>query len=251
MIRVQDIMVQNILLANNWKYPFYFSSTVPPDSWVGLDKHLKREGLISLVVPEEGNRMIDADKYHRNLFEVYRYRGLNDINVYKDENTAGLVISLPENFIDLALYYREQKQMEEAKIVLKKAIETSPDYYRPYILLYRFLKDEGKTEESDRILKAGEERLKLLVEKYPEIIYYHQFLGLVYQTEGKLEEAVRAFKQALQMSPSDRLTFQILGQILASSKKYKELVEVLERWIKYNPDDQQALQMLEYYKKSQ
>jgi tetratricopeptide (TPR) repeat protein len=244
-------MVQNILLANNWKYPFYFSSTVPPDSWVGLDKHLKREGLISLVVPEEGNRMIDADKYHRNLFEVYRYRGLNDINVYKDENTAGLVISLPENFIDLALYYREQKQMEEAKIVLKKAIETSPDYYRPYILLYRFLKDEGKTEESDRILKAGEERLKLLVEKYPEIIYYHQLLGLVYQTEGKLEEAVRAFKQALQMSPSDRLTFQILGQILASSKKYKELVEVLERWIKYNPDDQQALQMLEYYKKSQ
>jgi tetratricopeptide (TPR) repeat protein len=251
MIRVQDIMVQNILLANNWKYPFYFSSTVPQDSWVGLDKHLKREGLISLVVPEEGDRMIDADKYRRNLFEVYRYRGLGDINVYKDENTAGLVIGLPENFIDLALYYRDQKQMEEANVVLRKAIEIFPDYYRSYILLYRFLRNEGKTEESDRILKACEDRSKLLVEKYPEIIYYHQFLGLVYQTEGKLEEAVKAFKEALQISPSDRMTFQVLGQILVSSKRYKELVEVLERWIKYNPDDQQALQMLEYYKKSQ
>jgi tetratricopeptide (TPR) repeat protein len=251
MIRVQDMMIQNILLANNWKYPFYFSSTVPPDSRVGLDKHLRREGLISLVVPEEGDQMMDVDKYHKNLFDVYRYRGLNDINVYKDENTVGLVIGLPENFIDLALYYRDQKQMEQAKVVLRKAIEIYPDYYRPYLLLYRFLRDEGKTEESDRILKACEDRSKLLVKKYPEILYYHQFLGLVYQTEGKLEEAARAFEEALQMNPSDRLTFQVLGQILDSSKKYKELVEILERWIKDNPDDQQAIQMLEYYKGSQ
>jgi tetratricopeptide (TPR) repeat protein len=251
MVRVQDMMIQNILLSNNWKYPFYFSSTVPTENRMGLDRHLKREGLINLIVPEEGDQMMDVDKYRKNLFEVYKYRGLNDINVYKDENTVGLSFSYPENFIDLSMYYRDQKQMEEAKDVLEKAIEIFPDYYRPYILLFRFLRDEGKTEEADRILKACEDRSKLLVEKYPEILYYHQFLGLVYQTEGNSEEAVRAFKEALQMSPSDRISFQILGQILAASKKNKELVEILERWIKYNPDDQQALQMLEYYKKSQ
>jgi tetratricopeptide (TPR) repeat protein len=247
-IRVQDMMIQLILLANNWKYPFYFSTTVPPENRVGLDKHLKREGLINLVVPEEGDRMIDVDKYYRNLFEVYRYRGFNDINVYKDENTVGLLISFPENFVDLALYYREQKQMEKAKSVLEKAIEVAPDYYRPYMLLYRFLRDEGKTEESDTILKACEDRLELLVKKYPEILYYHQFLGLVYYTGGKVEDAVMTFKKTLQMNPSDRMTFQLLGQILDSSKRYKEMVEFLEGWIKHNPDDQQALQMLEYYK---
>jgi len=248
MIRVQDMMVQHILLTNNWKYPFYFSSTVPPENRVGLDKHSKGEGLIYLVVSEEGNQMIDAEKYYRNLFEVYKYRGLNDINVYKDENTVGLLISLPEKFIDLALYYREQKQMEKAKVVLKKVIEVIPDYYRSYLLLYRLLKDEGKIEESDRILKACENRLKQLAEKYPEILYYHQFLGLVYQTGGKSEDAIRTLMEAFQMNPSDKLTFQILGEILASSKKYKEVVGFLERWVKYNPDDQQALQMLEYYK---
>jgi tetratricopeptide (TPR) repeat protein len=248
MIRVQDMMVQRILLTNNWKYPFYFSSTVPPENRVGLDKHLKSEGLIYLVVSEEGNQMIDAEKYYRNLFQVYKYRGLNNINVYQDENTVGLLISLPEKFIDLALYYREQKQMEKAKVVLKKAIEVIPDYYRSYLLLYRLLKDEGKIEESDRIFKACEDRLKQLAEKYPEILYYHQFLGLVYQTGGKSEDAIRTLLEAFQMNPSDRLTFQVLGEILASSKKYKELVGFLERWVKYNPDDQQALQMLEYYK---
>jgi len=249
-IRVQDMMVQNILLANNWKYPFYFSNTVQPRNRVGLDKHLKTEGLINLVVPEEGDRMIDTAKYHRNLFEVYKYRGLNDINVYKNENTVGLLITLPEKFIELALYYWEQNQMEKAKTVLKKAIEVTPDYYRPYVLLYRFLRDEDKIKESETILGACEERLNQLVARYPEIVYYHQFLGLVYQVGGKLEEAVNSFEKVLQIDPSDRMTFQILGQILASSKKSKELVDLLERWVKYNPNDQEARQMLEYYKSS-
>jgi len=250
-IRVQDMMIQNILLANDWKYPFYFSSTVPPSNRVGLDKHLKREGLIHLVVPEEEDQMMDVEKYHRNLFEVYKYRGLNDINVYKNENTVGLLISYPEKFIDLALHYREQNQMEKAKAVLQKAIKITPDYYRPYMLLYRFLRDEDKIEESETILDACEKRLEQLMGRYPEIIYYHQFLGLVYQVRGKLEKAVETFKKVLQMNPSDRTTFQILGQILASSKDYKELVHVLERWVKYNPNDKEAAKALEHYKSSQ
>ena len=250
MIRVQDMMIQNILLANNWKYPFYFSSTVPPSNRVGLDNHLRREGFVNLVVPEEGDRMIDVEKYHRNLLEVYKYRGLNDINVYKDENTVGLANSIPEKFIDLALYYREQNQLEEAKTLLKKAIEFFPDYYRPYLLLYRFLKEEGETEESERLLDAFENHLKQLVEKYPEILYYHQFLGLVYQVEGKMEEAIKSLKKALEIRPSDRMTFQILGQILFSSKKHEEIINLFERWIKYNPNDQEARQVLEEYKRS-
>jgi len=250
MIRVQDMMIQNILLANNWKYPFYFSSTVPPSNRVGLDNHLRREGFVNLVVPEEGDRMIDVEKYHRNLLEVYKYRGLNDINVYKDENTVGLANSIPEKFIDLALYYREQNQLEEAKTLLKKAIEFFPDYYRPYLLLYRFLKEEGETEESERLLDAFENHLKQLVEKYPEIVYYHQFLGLVYQVDGKIEEAIKSLKKALEIRPSDRMTFQILGQILFSSKKHEEIIDLFERWIKYNPNDQEARQVLEEYKRS-
>jgi tetratricopeptide (TPR) repeat protein len=249
MIRVQDMMIQNILLANNWRYPFYFSSTTPPSNRVGLDKHLKDEGLIELVVAEEGDRMIDVEKYQKNLLEVYRYQSMNDINVYKDENAVGLVNSISEEFIDLALYYREQSQTEEANTLLRKAIELFPDYYRPYLLLYSFLREEGETEESERVLNACENHLKQLVEKYPEIAYYHQFLGLVYQVEGKLEESATSLKKVLEIRPSDRLTFQILGQILLSSQKDEEIIDLFERWIKYNPNDQEARQLLENYKR--
>lgn len=192
--------------------------------------------------------MIDAEKYYTNLFEVYRYTGLDDINVYKNQYTAGLLASLPEKFINLALHYREQEEMEKARAVLEKAIQVAPDYYRPYVLLYRLLREEGKTEESDTVLDAGETRLEQLVERYPEIIHYHQSLGLIYQVGNKLEESVSSFKKALELNPSDRTSFQILGQILASSEKYEQLVELMERWVKDNPDDQEAKRILEQYR---
>jgi hypothetical protein len=246
-IRVQDMMIQNILLANEWKYPFYFSSTVPRSNRVGLDSHLKREGLINLVVPEEGDGMTDAEKYHRNLFEVYRYRGLNDIEVYKNEYIASLLASLPEKFVDLALYYGEHNQPEKAKAVLEKAIEVAPDYYRPYVFLYRLLRDEGKTEEGEAALGACEKRLKLLVERYPEIVNYQQSLGLVYQVWNKLEEAASSFKKVLEMNPSDKASFRILGQILVTSERYEELADLLEKWVRHNPNDQEAKRLLEQY----
>jgi tetratricopeptide (TPR) repeat protein len=250
MIRVQDMMIQNILLANEWKYPFYFSSTVPGSNRVGLDSHLRREGLIHLVVPEQGDGMIDAEKYQKNLYEVYRYRGLDDINVYKNQYTAALLASLPEKFIELALYYREQNQMEKTKAMLKKAIEVAPDYYRPYVLLYRLLRDEGIAEESEAVLEAGEKRLVRLVERYPEVIHYHQSLGLVYQAGDKLDKAVGSFKKALETNPSDKTSFRILGQILASSQKYDEMVKLMETWVKNNPDDQDTRRILEQYKEA-
>jgi len=246
-IRVQDMMIQNILLANEWKYPFYFSSTVPRSNRVGLDSHLKREGLINLVVPEEEEGMIDGEKYYRNLFEVYRYRGLNDIDVYKNEYIASLLASVPEKFVDLALFYKEHNETEKAKAVLEKAIEVAPDYYRPYVFLYRLLKDEGRTEEGEKALGACEKRLKLLVERYPEIIHYQQSLGLVYQVWNKLEEAAISFKRVLEMNPSDRASFRILGQMLAVSEKYEELADLLEKWVKHNPNDQEAKRLLEQY----
>ncbi|MFQ6003642.1 MAG: tetratricopeptide repeat protein, partial [Candidatus Zixiibacteriota bacterium] len=126
----------------------------------------------------------------------------------------------------------------------------APDYYRSYVLLYRLLGDEGKKEESQKILQSAEDHLKQLVERYPEITYYHQFLGLVYQVGGKIDEAVKSLEKAIEMRPSDKTTFQLLGQILASSKRYEEMVDLLKRWVKYNPNDQEAKRMLEQYENS-
>ncbi|MCK7529139.1 MAG: hypothetical protein MZV64_72080 [Ignavibacteriales bacterium] len=51
-IRVQDIMVKEIVEANNWERPIYFAVTCSDDSKIGLQDYLKMEGMTFRLVPE-------------------------------------------------------------------------------------------------------------------------------------------------------------------------------------------------------
>ena len=62
LIRVQDLMIENIILTNQWKYPIVFSSTVPPDGRINLDNHLKKAGFALKLVPEEGKCTIAEEQ---------------------------------------------------------------------------------------------------------------------------------------------------------------------------------------------
>ncbi len=250
-LRIQDLMLENIVVTNQWEYPFYFARTTPSSSRVGLDDHVIKEGLVDRLVPEEGKDMLDPVKFHHNLWEVYNYRGLADINVYKDDNTIGLLMNYSERFLDLADYYRNQSQTEKAIAEMEKSMEVLPDYYRTYLQLYRTLQDQGESRQADSLLTAYEKRMETLTARYPELLLYHQYLALAYQAQEKFEDAQRAMEKAYDISPQDRMTFQILRQLYIINKQQDKLVRLLENWLKANPADQQTQQLLERYRNQQ
>jgi hypothetical protein len=118
-IKVQDIMVRDIIFTNNWKYPIYFAVTVSPDSKIGLDNYLWFHGLAFRLEPRavpDADRGLDVGIVEQNLLhqpEVpsrtpqygYRFRGLADPGVYFDENTSRLMTNYRSAYIRLALYY--------------------------------------------------------------------------------------------------------------------------------------------------
>ena len=256
-MRIQDMMVENILLANKWRYPFYFSRTTPSSNRVGLDDHVRKEGLVDRVVAEEGKNMIDPEKFHKNLWEVYQYRGLADMsagsigNVYKNETTVGLLVNYSERFIELAEYYLRNNQTDKAKAELEKAASVLPDYYRTHLQLYKLYMDDGDTAKADSLLEGYRARMNTLIRKCPEILLYYQYLGLVYQAQEKFDQAEKIMQKAYKINPSDRMTFQILRQLYLYSKQSEELVKLLKNWLEDHPEDEQSRKLLEYYKKQQ
>ena len=44
-VRVQDLMVKEIIEANNWERPIYFAVTCSEDSKIGLSDYLRMEGM--------------------------------------------------------------------------------------------------------------------------------------------------------------------------------------------------------------
>ena len=250
-MRIQDIMVENILVANKWRYPFYFSRTTPSSNRVGLDDHARREGLVDRVVPEEGQNMIDPERFHKNLWGVYQYRGLANVDVYKDENTVGLLMNYSERFIELAEYYLKKNQMDKAIMELEKAVGVLPDYYRTHLRLYKLYKDEGDSTKADSLLEAYQARMNGLVRKYPETLLYYQYLALAYQAEEKFDQVEKIMQKAYEINPSDQMTFQILRQLYAYTKQFDKLVQLLRNWLEDHPEDEQSRRFLEYYKRQQ
>ncbi|MGB2698576.1 MAG: tetratricopeptide repeat protein, partial [Candidatus Zixiibacteriota bacterium] len=243
-VRIQDMMIEHIIFANQWKYPIYFSSTVPPRERVGLDNHLKMEGLTLKVVPEEGEKMIDVEKTHKLLWDVFRYDGINDIRVEKNIETANVLAYIPERFIDLSTYYLNNGEKEKAIAELEKAMELVPHYFRSYLLLSKIYKDSGETEKEKEILKQGIEYLSKLVEKRPEIVLHKVSLAFLNQILGNMPEAERLLKEAFEENPRDSRIQQSLVNLYVLTQRVDKAREVLEKWLKNNPNDRNALNTL-------
>ncbi|MBP1678816.1 MAG: hypothetical protein H6Q29_727, partial [Bacteroidetes bacterium] len=118
-IRVQDILVRDIIFTNEWKRPIYFAVTVSPDSKIGLDDYLWFHGLAWRLEPRrvgredfgiekkvlEANLMQEPTEPSRGPQYGYRFRNIADPGVYFDENTTRLMLNYRSAFMRLALYY--------------------------------------------------------------------------------------------------------------------------------------------------
>jgi hypothetical protein len=118
-IRIQDIMVRDILFANQWKRPICFAVTCSPDSKIGLDEYLWFQGLAWRLEPRKINRedlglnrdvleqslMVEPKDFSTGPQLGYRFRGINNPHVIYDENTTRLMLNYRSAFIRLAMYY--------------------------------------------------------------------------------------------------------------------------------------------------
>jgi len=177
-MQLQDQMILIIHESNQWKYPVYFSATVTPNFWVGLDSNVVAEAFAYRIVPEKGYRMVNDQRFHHLLWDVYQYRGIDDLEVNKDEVSVGLLYIYPEKFIELASYYFENDQKEKGFEQLEKAIEINPYYYRTYIVLSHRYNADGEEEKSKEVLKQGVENLKKAAGRHPYIVAYHQYFDV-------------------------------------------------------------------------
>jgi tetratricopeptide (TPR) repeat protein len=244
LVRLQDVMIERIVLANQWKYPIYFSSTVPSGDRIGLDNHLMMEGLVLRVVKEEGENMVNAERSHSLLHDVYRYDGSNDINVEKDGTAANLLAYIPERFINLATYYLNNGETQKATVELKKAIELTPDYFRPYVVLAQIYNDSGEPEKGQEVMGQGTKHLERLTKKRPEVVLYKTSLAFLYQYQGDIRNAERVLREAFDLFPKWSLIQESLVNIYKSTQESDKAREVLEKWLRYNPHDQKALNTL-------
>ena len=250
-LRIQDQMIDNIMEANNWKYPIYFAVTVAGENRIykgkSIDDHLRMEGMAYRVVKEEGKLLIDPKIMREKLFNVFKFRGVNDPSVHKDENDIRLLANYTSCFLGLADTLRRAKQYEEASQVAKRVSDLLPYDWRPYAYLLQLYAESGQSDaEVQKILQKAEEvahTSKDLVEAdFIEKLYFN--LGYTYKQRGETQKAIDSMKKILSINKNFSPAFEALVSIYYTQKDKGSLTQLLENWIQNNPGDSRSTEML-------
>jgi tetratricopeptide (TPR) repeat protein len=235
-VRPQDQFVLSIIMSNNWKRPIYFASTCSEDCKIGLGQNLRLEGMAYRLVPSKNknkteyldeallskNLLMENPSISKTYQQGFLFRGLNDKNIYFDDNHRGMIQNYRMTFLRLAIYYAYNDQKEKASAVidiLKKKIPFDGDNTD-----YRILFD--------------------ITNLYSLIGNMDEYKKLALQIEPK---AIAEMSSNANNVNSYYSPYNILLQLYENLHEYDKAISILKKLESFYPNDPTIRQMESKY----
>lgn len=192
----------------------------------------------------EANEILKRDPNdlatHRLLGRIY-LKSLGDINgsgaqtemvskaIAEYSAVHRLDPSDQESALWLARLYRLHNEPEKAEEVLRGMLKEDPENDAAMEQLTQLLLDENKAEEAIQLLESTTART-------PSPTLY-DLLGDAYTQTKDYVKAEKAYRQAVELDPSELSHLRGLGQTLLSEEKYPEALSVYQKLVEVLPDD--------------
>ncbi len=137
-IRVQDIMMRDIIEQNKWKRPIYFSNYCTDDVKIGLSEYTEINGIVEKLVPykrESRSMMLNEEFTYKSIMNEpqgysktfqpgYKFRSLMDSTKYYDDNEVRTVNGAYKNcMINFAQYLITVKKDEATAMKVLERME--------------------------------------------------------------------------------------------------------------------------------
>ena len=274
-LRVQDIMILQIIEDAIEDRPIYFAVTVSPNNRMGLDNYLQMEGLVYKVTfensgidksmprlnynrmlqnitesPNLSNKIVDSSDYleHINAGNgIYRYTNLNNSKVYFNENIQRLIQNYRSSFLQLGLenlYSGEEGGKSKTLDILSKMDDYFPQDVIPTtdpeldIQIGRIYKEAGNPEQLKIRLEAVSKREDVSLET-------QMYIGQILINEfNDYESAIQHYEKLFNEYPYISDFLYTLVQTYAKADRNEDAIEKLNFWIQSHPNDSQAIEWL-------
>jgi tetratricopeptide (TPR) repeat protein len=238
-LRVQDIMIIDIVRANKWKRPIYFAVTVSNSNMVGLDNYLTMEGL-GLRLNPTPDQKIDPDKLLYNLMAKYsnNYRNLGNPKVHYDDNVYRLLQNYRSAFMQLATHYLTTDKPGTATYSQQKAPSES-------------LKDFKQFSDRDKVLFIMDSMERYIPEEVIPITSDEISLqiGQLYKDLGRPEELEKRLHRAASRDnlPGDRI-FRYGAMYLQWLNDTVTAKEMFNKALKVDPRPEMKIELAAAYR---
>ena len=180
LLRIQDIMVTNIIKWVNWQRPIYFAVTVANENKIGLEPYLSMEGMVYRLEREPappGEFLVNVPVLADNAFNRYQYRALGDPTVYKPENSVKLVTNYFIGFAQLCERYSGMGDTENAVRSAWAAIERTPNDFERRLMLYQVFISNGMTGQLDEFIDWELEQPDFESDFSQRVLFYRLLLS--------------------------------------------------------------------------
>ncbi len=136
LIEKKNLVILDMIATNNWQRPIYFSSTINPSDYMSLQPYFQLEGMAYRLLPlrdpkydprgDEG--FVDLDLNYEKLLKTFSYRGLNNKDIFYDENNLRFPANYHDKFARLADALLASGDKVRAKQVIDKCFEVVAYY---------------------------------------------------------------------------------------------------------------------------
>ncbi len=210
-IMKSELIILDILAANNWERPIYFAITTGNDAYIGLTPYFQLEGLAYRLVPFKAQSYdgqtaeINTDIMYENLMNKFIWGGMETGKIYLDENNRRMCMNFRNNFSRLAEEFIRTGKPDKAKEVLDRCVKVMPENVVEYNY---FMIAVAESYMKIKDYKAGNKIIKSLVNSYDEELRFYLSL--------------KGEKRKLVKTEIDRSKYILQQLILMTNEKYKE-----------------------------
>lgn len=149
-----------------------------------------------------------------------------------------------EGYYRLGRILEKRGELQGAEENFKKAMEIYPLYSLPHLALGVLAMNEGKEE------RAREEFLQAMQLNPALTPASCNYLGILAEKAGKIEEATRYYQKGLMSDPDSKILLMNLASALQKTGKTQEAISILEGLLREDPADQEVLARLSQVRRS-
>ncbi|MEO0897606.1 MAG: DUF2723 domain-containing protein [Bacteroidota bacterium] len=216
-LELKDVLILDLLQnvsKNGWERPVYFANTVSPSAFLGLTEYFRLEGLAYRILPVDNKPAKgaadpyfpkfpgapDLEKMTENMTEKFRYRNLDNPDVYYDENIVRMISNYHSTFNRLVNgHLIMANNLESANKIMSDSI--SAEGIDPIVKADFEMKLAANAARIDTLKSKANDIMDFRKEKLPYDVlvpplYLISQTGVLYQRLGRTPEAEEAFVYA-------------------------------------------------------
>jgi hypothetical protein len=252
-VKVQDMLVDDIVLENRWQSPIYFSSPPYSESPLKLRDHMVAVGMLYRLDRENTMGGIDIEKSYDLYMNKYQFPGLSNGKMYRDENMTGIYIGIGIPTYRLFSELMKKADTTRALALMDHMIKVYPEYWQSYQLLSDFYEAKGDSAKAIAQWQMVHDTLDSFHKANPDNLLFIQDLGWTSIELGKrkkdqalIDQGIAYLKEGFDGNKNSAFAFRKYVMALNEQRKYAEMQAAAKEFTEYkiNLGDPAAQQIL-------